>query len=438
MKRIVFLLIGLTVNWLAFADSPPSRLYAWNLGQFVPSAQYDGGPLASGWGQDWDASGGIDPEGNYAFNRSKKTLELDSATSFDASILRNAGPGTFAISSAGSISGLPISNLSWSGSYFSWGFGTSKISAGSLSDNDYSFLSYIDGNALVQRLSDSQSGANLKVFPLPRLSLQITGFYPVPSGVSTSSGVNVIDNFSVGAKVTVPSAVTIFGYYKTIQSDYNVSSKYVTGTNAMTGKTVVIDASRTKRYFDFGAQFTGIKGFGIQGELSYDVSTTMSGTSTSGLLNPSGPTNLGTLSAALNQVGIYLGVTTVLVANWDLSLDFFLYSEGSRTVETMEGQAQYHIANTPYSIGVILGYDGGAGQMNGGIDKAPAFNDAASRNTLGEGALIYPYIRQVFDDGSGEFRVGFEASSGEISPTDLTSGETNVIWGLRAMYSWSG
>jgi len=448
MKRIAFALLAFAAGAWAFADdatapatpAPQGQFHSWNIGEFVPAESYNNGPVAAGWGPNWDAAGGLDQEWGFTYDNPTKTFGFDATTEFGGANFGNSG-SNYTTNYSGTLN-LPSSNLSWFGTYFVLVGGYAKIYAGMPRDNDYTFLSYINGNPVDQRLMDSQWGANLQIFPVSGLALMLTDYIPGSQNAGPGApGVDFPDNFAVGAKYSVPNTATVYAYYKAIQSTYDnsqaIAATLPNGTTLAqaiaNGNLGNLTGTLNKKYFDIGAQYNGIKGVGFQAEFAYDMST-IANVPTFATLNTFSP---GT-GSAFNQVELELGATTTLVQDWALTADLFLYSNSTATVATIEADAQYNIPTTPYSVGAFLGYDGGAGQFNGGGDAAPALNGGS-----GAGLLIYPYVQQTFDNGNADVRVGFEYLGGGVSNAVVAgqvaklANSTNAAWGIPISYVWT-
>jgi len=276
--------------------------------------------------------------------------------------------------------------------------------------NDWTFFSYINGNPVEQRLMDSQWGVNLEVFPLSGLAVQLTAFVPPATISSAGPDLNFGDNFSVGAKYSIPKLGSLFAYYKAIQ-------------NNAAGQTYGADNDPTitnKKYLDVGLQYVGIEKLGVQAEVAYDFS------------------NIGGSTAAQpSEFAAYVGATTSMIENVGLMLDLFLHSfsgggAASYTVFSAEASAQYNFPNWKgWGVGLRLGYDGGAGQFNGGS------GDTVLCGYTGAGFLAQPYIVWTFDGGAANVKLSFLYVSGGVNNAATGNVATKASWGIPIVYTWS-
>jgi len=410
-KSLVVLLVLCVFGFIAFAQDAPApqgQFHAWNQGQFIAAASLNGGDITTGWGPGWDNAGGLDQE--WSFTYDGKNFGYDATTEFGSANAFNSQPETGASGTTGFVYKGWSAALSWFGTYYKFGDSANpyaKIYLGMPRDNDYSFLSYINGNPVKQRLMDSQWGANLQVFPMSGVSIEFTDFVP-PQTISGATGLAIADNFSVGAKYAIPDMATVFAYYKAIQNNYN-SPKVLDVPNVTVGST-------NTKYLDVGLKYSGMKGIGVMGEFAYDMTTTGTGT---GVSDP------------LNQIDLYVGATTSKVANMNLAVDFFLHSNSSFTVFTVEANGQYNMADSPWAVGANIGYDGGAGQFNGGNGETPL------AGTTGAGVLIQPYLSYTVDGGNGNVKISFVYAGGGVNNEATKNVATTANWGIPIVYTWS-
>ena len=405
MKRVLFILMALAcVSALSFGQGV---FHTWNLGEYIVAGQLQEGPVGAGWGPAWDAAGGLDQEWTFAYDG--KNFGFDATLEFGSADFAN-------VSAGGGVLPGGFEPITWFGTYYKFG-NYAKLYVGMPRDNDYSFLSYINGLPVEQRLMDSQWGANLQVFPLSGLAVMLTGYQP-PGGDWATPAVtgfltgelNFVDNFAVGAKYTWPDKFTALAYYKAIQLNNSVPTSVYQTYGAHNNANIL-----NKKYIDVGLQYVGIKDVGIQGEAAYDFSD-------------QGGTALD------QQFSLYLGGTTTKVPNTTLGLDFFLTSIANQyTVFTVEASGQYLFPKAGgWGVGAEIGYDLGAGaaRWNGwGNGQTPltGYN--------GAGFLLEPFVVYVVE--GGWVKIAFVYVTG--GPDYSTAGHpsTKPSWGIPISYNWS-
>jgi len=410
MKKAWIFLIALALlafSMPIFADAPAApaagSFHAWNQGNLFPYYSVGGGTGEWGWGPTWDISAGAAGTGTPAIDPIDQewTFSYD-GNNYGFSGTFEFGGGWFALAPTSPGGGA----LSWFQTYYKFG-DLVKVTIGRPRFNDYTEFSQIEGNNW-KRFGDSDYMAILQVFPTAGASIAAALYVPyVTADAAAVAGSlsgstlkpDYADNFGLAASYAVPNLVTVKLMGRVSEQGAGITnnnSEYISGAfNIAAVKDVVVNGA-------------------VQANLSNSSNTVISA---------------------------FVSGSAAMFAPLTLAADLAIVEQSAsqpsnavpQTAIVIELNAEYVVA-APFSIGAIVGYDGGAGWFNqqiGNYETDNAWN----------GLEIFPYVKANFDNGSS-LKIGVVYTSGGIAGTAApVQGQTNnasqSVLAIPIIYVWA-
>lgn len=244
-------------------------------------------------------------------------------------------------------------------------FGMVKATLGAPRVSDYRPASFIEGNH-TGRMIDGNYGGVLQATPVEGLSLGAALYVPV-----AFAAMDWGTAFGFGASYAIPDVATLYASAR-------------------------LDAE----WVNASVNVTALEGIGLMASAAYDWTTGEDGLfALASAKLAAGPVNLA-IDAGLKTNGGTLFDTMVFGANLD---------------------AQYPI-NDKWVVGVMGGYDNGAGLVGGG------------EGTPGAGVSVFPYLKALF--GDNYVKIGFVYAGGFDAHDSVAAVEAIMAIPIMFVYAF--
>lgn len=247
-------------------------------------------------------------------------------------------------------------------------FGMLKAILGAPRVSDYRPASFIEGNH-TGRLIDGNYGGVLQAMPVDGLSLGVALY--VADAAPSAGTIDWAQAFGFGASYAIPDVATLYASAR-------------------------LDAE----WFNASVNVTALEGIGLMASVAYDWT--------------SGAEGLFALASAKLAAGpVALAIDAGLKTNGGAAFDTMVFGANLN--------ASYPI-NDKWSVGVMGGYDNGAGLVGGG------------EGTPGAGVSVFPYVKAAF--GDNYVKLGFVYAGGFDAHDSVAAVESVIAIPIMFVYAF--